>query len=178
MVERITEQRLIKVEALATVDKKIVNEPTESWLKKMYLSEHSPIRAEMFRVVMTVPSWVSVHFVRHKIGVEHWVSTQRDDRKTYTMSRAKMPQDTPVKHEMLLNAQAFIFISRRRLCTCASKETRIAWRRVLNELKEVAPVLESVCVPECVYRGFCPEITKCGYIKTKGYLKRLEAYRA
>ena len=76
------------------------------------------------------------------------------------------------------NAQAIINISRKRLCSCASKETREAWKQVLEVLKEVDPILVEKCVPECIYRGFCPEFDKCcGYCNTKEYQEQLEKYR-
>ena len=79
---------------------------------------------------------------------------------------------------MTCNAQSFINISRKRLCNCASKETREAWKAVMAYLKEIDPVLESKCAPECVYRGFCPEFDRCcGYVNTVEYRKRLYEYR-
>ena len=70
-----------------------------------------------------------------------------------------------------------INISRKRLCNQASPETREAWREVLKRLEMLDPVLASVCVPECVYRGFCPEMNPCGYAETEDYRKRLAEYR-
>ena len=50
-------------------------------LYKMYKSEHSPMRTQMFWIEMEdIPTFVSVHLVRHKIGVEHFCSTRREDR--------------------------------------------------------------------------------------------------
>ena len=52
-------------------------EPSSKWKKTILLSEHSPIRKLMFSWKWTnLPYWVSVHFVRHKFGIEHFVSTQ------------------------------------------------------------------------------------------------------
>ncbi len=80
--------------------------------------------------------------------------------------------------DMMCNAQAFINISRKRLCSCASKETRESWKAVIAYLKEVDPILAEKCVPECVYRGFCPEFDRCcGYVNTEAYKNRLEEYR-
>ena len=75
--------------------------------------------------------------------------------------------------DMTCNAQAFMNISRKRLCYgCASEETRFAWQLVINALKEIDPILAEKCVPECVYRGFCPEEDKCcGYVNAEGYKK-------
>jgi len=32
-------------------------------------------------------------------------------------------------------------------------------------------------VPECVYRGFCPEFKSCGYAGTAAFRAALAAYR-
>lgn len=150
--------------------------PSDTWKKTILLAEHSPIRR--IRVSwkwIRLPSWVSVHFVRHKIGIEHWVTTQRSDRTG--VDRTKKPQDAPVNHECEADAQACINISRRRLCKQASPETRAAWQDVVDKVSLADPVLASVLVPECIYRGFCPEFHSCGYAETEAYRQRLAAYR-
>lgn len=150
--------------------------PSDKWKKTILLAEHSPIRKIRFSWKWKdLKSWVSVHFVRHKIGIEHWVTTQRSDRTG--VNRDLSPQNAPVSHECEANAQTLIFISRRRLCRQASPETRNAWQEVKDEVQKVDPVLASVMVPECVYRGFCPEFKSCGYVETEAYRKALEEYR-
>lgn len=150
--------------------------PSPSWKKTILLAEHSPIRKIKFAWKWSeLKSWVSVHFVRHKHGIEHWVTTQRADRTG--VDRDSSPQNAPVSHECEANAQALIFISRRRLCAQASPETRNAWQEVKAEVQKVDPVLASVMVPECIYRGFCPEFKSCGYVETEAYRKALEEYR-
>lgn len=152
--------------------------PSASWKKTILLAEHSPIRKITFSWRWyRLKSWVSVHFVRHWLGILHWVSTQRTDRTG--VDRDKSPQDTPVMHECEANAQALINISRRRLCGQASAETRQAWHEVKDEVAKYDPILASVMVPECIYRGFCPEWEKncCGYVNTEGYKKALAEYR-
>lgn len=151
-------------------------EPSSAWKRRILLSEHSPIRQMIFKWKwVNLKYWVSVHFVRHKIGIEHFVSTQRTDRTG--VNRDENPQAAPVHHECFANAQALIFISRKRLCRQASTETTAAWRLVLDEVKKCEPELFSVCVPECVYRGFCPEFKCCGYAETEAFQKALHAYR-
>ena len=88
-----------------------------------------------------------------------------------------MPQGSLVNHSAEANAQALIFISRKRLCNQASEETRAAWQEVKDQVREVEPELASCMVRECVYRGFCPEMYPCGYSKTEAYRKELEEYR-
>ena len=152
--------------------------PDDAWKKTILLAEHSPIRKIKFAWKWTgIKSWVSVHFVRHWLGILHWVTTQRVDRTG--VNRDKSPQDTPVNHECEANAQALINISRRRLCGQASPETRAAWKEVKAKVATVDPVLASVMVPECIYRGFCPEWEDkcCKYVYTEEYRKALIAYR-
>ena len=151
--------------------------PSDNWKKTILQAEHSPIRKIKFSWKWKgLKSWVSVYFVRHKIGIEHWVTTQRSDRTG--INRDKSSQDTPVSHECEADAQALINISRRRLCKQAAKETREAWIEVKNEVDKLDPVLASCMVPECIYRGFCPEFKSCGYVNTAEYKKALEAYRS
>lgn len=152
--------------------------PTDSWKKTILLAEHSPIRRIYFAWKWHgLRYWVSVHFTRHFLGILHWVSTQRTDRTG--VDRGVKDQNSPVDHECQANAQALINISRRRLCGQASPETRTAWREVKAEVEKVDPVLASVMVPECIYRGFCPEWESncCGYVHTEAYQKALAAYR-
>lgn len=150
--------------------------PTDKWKKSILLAEHSPIRKIKFSWKWNeLKSWVSVHFVRHKIGIEHWVRTQRTDRTG--VNRDELPQGNFVEHECEADAQALINISRKRLCSQASVETREAWRQVIDKVREYDPVLASVCVKECVYRGFCPEMHSCGYFMTDAYKAELEKYR-
>ena len=151
-------------------------EPSSNWKRRMLLAEHSPIRKLKIEAKFeNVLSWVSVHLVRHKYGIEHFVSTRRSDR--IGTNRNKLTQDTLVDHEIEANAQAIINISRKRLCNQASKETREAWKLFLKELEKDEPELVLVCQPECLYRGFCPEIYSCGYHKTEKFKKELEEYR-
>lgn len=176
-IEYIDSWRKVKRSARTTISKDGEGfYPSNAWKKTILLAEHSPIRRIRFSWKwIKLKSWVSVHFVRHKNGIEHWVSTQRSDRTG--VDRGKKSQDAPVNHECEANAQALIFISRRRLCNQASPETREAWTEVKNEVFKVDPVLASVMVPECVYRGFCPEFYPCGYSQTEEYKQTLEAYR-
>jgi hypothetical protein len=70
-----------------------------------------------------------------------------------------------------------MFISRRRLCAQASPETRAAWKLVIDELAKAEPELAACCVPDCVYRGFCPEFKSCGFADTPAYAEAVKRYR-
>jgi thymidylate synthase ThyX len=179
----------------------IDHEPKDSWKRNILLAEHSPIRLlEYDFTIEGVRQWVTVHLVRHHIGCEKFVHTQREDinkeieritKKVVEIfdeegllrdgwrARDYMFQGECNDMDMTCNAQAFINISRKRLCKgCASPETRQAWEIVIEALREVDPILAEKCVPECVYRGFCPEAMRCcGYVDTEAYKKKLEEYR-
>lgn len=165
----------IKNAAMNTIGKKKGAYPDSVWKRKIILAEHSPIRKMKFSWRwVDLPYWVSVHFVRHKIGIEHFVKTQRSDRTG--VDRTDLPQGSPVSHECEADAQALITISRKRLCSCASPETREAWQMVKDAVEKIEPELASCMVRECVYRGFCPEMFGCGFASTEQFQKEREAY--
>lgn len=151
-------------------------EPSSRWKKNMLLAEHSPIRKiHISWKWYDLKRWVSDHFVRHHNGIEHFVKTDRSDRTG--INRDNLSQSSLTNHECEANPQSIINVSRKRLCNQASHDTREAWKKVLEEIKPLEPELYSVCVPECIYRGFCPEMKSCGYHKTSEYKRRLELYR-
>ena len=63
---------------------------------------------------------------------------------------------------LFLNAQEIINISKVRLCNKAEATTRNIWTQVIEELRKIEPELANACVPNCFYRGFCPEFKSCG----------------
>lgn len=146
---------------LNTVGKDAAKAPTEEWLRRLVEAEHSPIRELWFGVRMEIPYWVSVHFVRHHIGVNHYVSTQRNDRQgEYDRNAAR--QDELVSHVMSINAQELAFMAHRRLCNQASPETRAVMRAICDEVMRAAPYMRGALVPLCEYRnGKCSEMFPC-----------------
>lgn len=145
---------------------------------RMLASEHSPIRTLVYEWVWTdMPYWISVHFVRHHVGIEHYVSSQRNDLQS-TYDRRQAPQDAPVNHRCHANAQALVNISRARTCLTASNETRMAWGELTAELSAVSPEITAFMVPPCIYRGgICPEVySACRYNTSKQALDWLVEY--
>lgn len=179
----------------------IDHEPKDSWKKEILLAEHSPIRLlEYDFTIADIRQWVTVHLVRHHVGCEKFIRSQRQDinsevekvtkevidilREEGVLREGWLERDYMFQGEindmdMTCNAQAFINISRKRLCYgCASPETREAWRIVIKALREVDPILASVCVPDCIYRGFCTERNRsCGYADSPLFQRELETYR-
>lgn len=157
-----TEQDLkwCKTCTLNTVGKSSTKAPTDQWIESLIKAEHSPIRELWFGIKMTIPYWVSVHFVRHHIGVNHYVQTQRSDRTG--VNRDKKTQGEIVSHIMSVNAQELMFMAHKRLCKQASKETRQVMQEIVKQVVAVAPYMKDVLVPLCVYRnGKCDEMFSC-----------------
>lgn len=162
-----TDLAWVKTCTLNTIGRKTTSAPNSEWLTKLIKAEHSPIREMWFGVRMTIPYWVSVHFVRHHIGVNHYVQTQRNDRQT-KYDRNEAPQNELVSHIMSLNAQELIFMAHKRLCAQASVETRKVMKMICDEVIKVMPEFKDVLVPLCEYRnGMCTEMYPCGRYNNK-----------
>jgi len=135
--------------------------PSDTFKVRMISSEHSPLREIVFVLDLeNIKSWVTVHLVRHFLGVEKYVSTQRSDRREAPVPRDELPQGALVNMRLTINAQALINISQVRLCHCASIETVQAWQAVRRAIKPLDEHIWAAMVPKCVYKGFCSEGVK------------------
>lgn len=135
-------------------------EPSETFKRKVLIAEHSPIRDISVKWRWSnIKSWIATHWVRHKW--ECFVKTQRTDRTG--INRDELPQSAEVTFTGEANCQHLIDTMRKRLCYQASPETR----QYAEDLKTAITLREKeigdVLVPNCVYRGGCPEMTPCGY---------------
>lgn len=211
-IKFLTEQPIVSVEQIVgweyaldaarfTQGKPLLHKmPSEGFIKKAIMAEHSPIKLVQYRVIIrNLRQWVGVHLLRHEHMLP-FICSQRNDRnesveemvnricnELINMIREEqpdfnprnlLPQGTCNDHMFWLNAQTFINISRRRLCREASKETQMVWKMIVAELAKVDPILPKFLVPMCVYRGFCPEMTSCGYCMTNAYKRDCERYHA
>ena len=186
-VKKLTDWSEVLDAARFTVNKSdLGKEPSDVFKTKIITAEHSPIRSLIFEITLyNIPTWVSQHIARHdafaghnvREGASdtHYVATQRSDRTG--VDRSGLSQEELVDHRILLNAQDLITISRKRLCNCASPETRFVWQKVKEEIRKIEPELASRMVRECVYRGFCPEMKPCGFNRTQDYNDELFNYR-
>lgn len=153
---------LCKTAALNTIRLKPKNPPDFNWKVKMLKANHSPIRELKFVFYFEdIPSWISVHLVRHGHATPY-VSSQRNDRQN-NYDRRKAPQDSPVNMMWSMNAEELVTISHKRLCYKASKETREIIETLCNEVIKVCPEFAEVLVPNCIYRGGCTEFEPCGF---------------
>ena len=143
----------------ATVGKdELGKEPSVGFKRGILIAEHSPIRDISIKWRWRdMPHWVTVHWVRHKW--EKFVRTQRSDRTG--IPREKLPQDEPQTFVGEANTQHLIDTFRKRLCYKASPKTRMYAEDLKISLKPVQSEISDVLVPNCVYRGGCPEMEKC-----------------
>ena len=185
--------------ARRTIGKPPLNkEPSDNWRKMVIMAEHSPIKLVEYLISFKdLRQWVGVHLLRHEHMLP-FIHSQRVDRREDIDSltervmsiieedvksdesfnkRDYLFQGEPNDQDFVVNAQTLINISKKRLCNCASKETRDAWKAVQDAIREFDPVMASFMVPSCVYRGFCPEKDSCGYWKTKKFNKDVNDYR-
>ena len=143
----------------------VPNEPSLEWKRKILRAEHSPIRTLMFTIKMDgIPYCNSVHFVRHKYGVEHYVQSQRKNPE-----RGAERQDAPVTHIMDINAQELIFMARRRLCYKADKETRLIMIAIKDKIEDTDFSLwNGIFQPMCGCNvANCREFKPCGVYSQK-----------
>lgn len=164
--------------ARRTIGKEPIDkEPSKNWKAKVLLAEHSPIKLVEYNICFkNLRQWVGVHILRHDYTLP-FIHTQREDRRELNCSRDELPQGTPNDQDFVVNAQTLKNISRKRLCTCASKETREAWNMVKDEIAKQDEVMADKMVRNCVYCGFCPEMQCCGFVNTPKFQEELEKYR-
>lgn len=83
---------------------------------------------------------------------------------------------TPTDLACLINAEAIINMSHKRLCAKASAETREIWEKIVEEIRTCDRDLANYCVKPCVHCGFCREAKPCGFTKTDIYQILREDY--
>ena len=156
-IEKLVDERIMRRACDMTRKPGMV--PSTMTLEKIYRCEHSPARTQTFWIELrNIFTFVSVHIVRHKHGVEHFVESNRKDRG----GSGKEDRYTPVNHGLFVNAQALINMSLKRLCYASAPETVSTWMKLKKAMRKVDPALSDRMVPACVYRnGICPELREC-----------------
>ncbi len=139
-------------------------EASETFKKKLLISEHSPIRLLEFDWSWKgIYYWLSTEWSRHKF--EKFISSQRDDRLIDNIPRGKKTQDALVNFDGYANMQNLIDSWRKRLCYQATDEARGLAEDYKITLHETNPLESNVLVPNCIYRAGCPEFKECGYFR-------------
>lgn len=175
--------------------------PSMDWRIRSLMAEHSQVKLVQYCLSFkNLRQWVGVHILRHpyllpfihsqridkdqkeaiEAMTEKIMSVISDDIKNDPdfNRRDLLPQGTVNDHDFYLNAQTFVNISRKRLCSCASKETREAWQLVKDVMKEADPAIYHCMVRQCIYRGFCSEMhPNCKFWLTPQFAGELHDYR-
>lgn len=184
---------------LRTINKKPKTPmPTREQKLQWLMSEHSPIKVVQWCIdVDDLMQWVGVHLLRHPFLLPFIASQRGDKTKDKEAVLALIRQeilDAPEfndaewrnyrlqgsenNHSFVVNAQTLINMSRKRLCRCASAETRAVWEGVKAYLAQIDPEMAAVMQPNCIYRGGCPEMECCGYVLSKKYAEERAKYWA
>lgn len=151
-----------KRRALVTVGKTPINPPDYDWKVKMLKCRHSPIRKLNFSFYITnVPYWLQTELVRHHIGIEKYVKSQRDDRNDNEIPRGKKPQDAPVNMIIDVNAESLLTLMNKRLCGCATKEMQKLMMMIRKEVIKTNQEFERFMVPMCLHLRGCNEFVSC-----------------
>ena len=180
-------------------EKPLDKEPSEEWKTMAIIAEHSPIKLVEYTISFKdLKQRVGVHLLRHAY-VLPFIHSQRSDRRAdieeltnrymdvisddikndpYFNRSDVLPQGQPNDQDFVVNVQTLINISRKRLCSCASPDTRAAWKAVKDAMMELDPVVARCMVPNCIYRGRCPEMKSCGFWQTEKFKKECDEYWA
>ena len=98
------------------------NEATETFKKKLLISEHSPIRLLEFDWSWkSIYYWLSTEWSRHKF--EKFISSQRDDRLIDETPRGEKPQNALVNFDGYANMQNLID-TWRNSSTCVNSKSK------------------------------------------------------
>lgn len=136
----------------------------ETWIK-MLLSEHSSDRSVVYRFYCEdVPYYTHVHIIRHHMGFQPHVMSQRSEEK-----REDLPQGSLVNMLFDANAQAIINIARKRLCYKADKTAQDLVEKMKCALvydgDKYDQILGKVLMRPCSwFPGYCAEPHPCGRI--------------
>ena len=157
----------VKQRALVTIGKTAINQPTSEWKRKILEARHSPIRYLRYSFLLEgIPYCTSVHLVRHHVGCEKYVRSQRNDRQS-DYDRNQAPQNAPVDMIFDLNAESLMTLANKRLCNQASLETRNIVKAMCLLAEQQTPELKGLLVKPCErMNGKCEEMNCCGYNQT------------
>lgn len=140
---------------------------------KMILSEHSPSRIVRYLIkIENIPYYAHVHLIRHNVGVQFYVLSQRDDGGFQEVTpRDDIPQGAMITMYLDANVQGLLNIAKFRSCY---KAHRIV-QSFINKLKialyesensdEYDHMLGKLLLKRCEWNGgYCQEPKPCGRV--------------
>lgn len=169
----------ISKSARMTIGTESVETTVSEKVKLKYLiSEHTPIRLGFLDITFrNIHYSTAMHIRTHNAGITHEdIYIVESGREDILALRKEHKRNTLVNMTFRANLQSVINVSRARLCRKAHEDTRRLWERAVFIIKVLEPELEKVLVPNCVYRGFCPEFKPCGYSESDAFIEARQAY--
>lgn len=140
-----------------------IDKDSKMTLDDMYACMHSPMRTQMYWLEWEdIPTFVSVHFVRHTIAWQPFVRSNREDRASHTGDKGRWES---VNTSVLCNAESLINVAAKRLCYQASKETRELMEMTREAVRPIDFDLYYRMVPMCIKDRVCREKKSCGVLK-------------
>lgn len=83
----------------------------------------------------------------------------------------------PTDFSFTVSAEGLMSMAHKRLCMMASKETREVMTLICEGVRGTDPDLYPHLVPQCVFRGVCPERT-CGFVRTERFREIRNHYKS
>ena len=132
--------------------------------------QHGTLNRYIFEVQAVVPERVHSHLRTHHLINEFYAcSTSRPD---ICSADGKMRSIS-----LLLPLKRAIEIFGLRLCKKSWHETTKFFKQLKEKLVEIEPILEPILQPQCIHKGFCPEMkNSCGYELTGRFTSTRESY--
>lgn len=156
-----------KKKILAMTDEEIYD-----WCLELLLAEHSLSKHIEIRIIDVMNKDVRNQIVRHtKSSPKYLCQSSRPD---WNNGKPRDPNEK-TKNIMDFNAEAFLAMTRQRLCLRTEANTRKWMNEVIKTMLEsenpILKALATAAIPNCVYRAGCgeiPSLTSCKYFETKG----------
>lgn len=160
----------VKECAIGTEGKVIKTKPSDSWLYRLAVAKHSPIRELQYRfLIEDAPYWVLMELCRHHIGCEKYVQSSRNDRQN-DFDRNAARQDTPRTMRFSCNLEALMTIAAKRMCSKATPEMQELVTQMCEQVAAVHPWTAGLFRPNCGWQhGYCHEMKPCG--RSAAYLE-------
>ena len=138
---------------------------------RLLMTEDYAIRQETFTLVVSMTG-------AERVEIAELLDTI--DWRSCRIEHTVIAEDPQLTIRAWLTIPQLIRISRMLLCHQVAQPIRRAWSAVISAVSASDPVVASVCVPNCIYRGFCPRTyigcTTCAYVNTHIYRLHRDAY--
>lgn len=168
-------------------DTEKIKERIQSYInRKLTESNQSEVSNNEIKLnkINTVTSWErilnNIDIIDNSVlSDSHKAKLLLDECEYIKLLEYDLEWNKPVSSEVKLNIGTTItandlIIKSRNYC-CEYSKYKSVWDHVMNNID---PIIRSKCVPECIYRGFCPKhMNTCKFVYSDDYWKKLAEYR-